>query len=341
MLYRKKAKALNKVRLSEVTLSIRDGRVMTVFVKKQNQIVLPESLRPGDAIGIAAPAGSFDADQFRRGIKVIEALGFKTVIPGGLFEQRRYLAGSDEHRAGILNGLFADNAVKAIMCARGGFGSLKLLSLLDYAAIRNNPKIFAGFSDITALLSVIGEKTGLVTFHAPVITSLADAGEKTTAALASAFMSVEAIEITIEAGAIIAPGLASGAVRGGNLAALCQLVGTPYQPNFRESILLLEDVNEPAYRIDRMLSQMRLAGCLEGVAGILLGRFDRCGDIQEIYDVIRDGFTDSIPILAGLPVGHNGENLPLPLGLTATLDADRARLRYHSPAVLPGAEAAV
>jgi len=290
-------------------------------------------LKPGDPIGIAAPAGSFDADRFQRGVQLIEALGFKTVLPEGLFEKQRYLAGPDEHRARILNGLFSDKTIKAVLCARGGFCSLKILPLLDFDGIRKNPKIIAGFSDISALLSVIFEKTGLVGFHAPVITALAEAGEKEIEAVVSLFMSAEAVTLKMKTGEVIAPGRAEGVVRGGNLASLCQLVGTPYQPDLRGRLLLLEEVNESPYRVDRMLSQMRLAGCLNGVAGVMLGRFDRCGELEEIHDIVRAGFPDAIPILAGLPVGHNGENMPLPLGLKATLDADNAWLRYHSPAV--------
>jgi len=301
-----------------------------------NQTVIPESLKPGDVIGIAAPAGAFDAERFQQGLNVLETMGFKTVIPEGLFIKQRYLAGSDGHRAEILNRLFSDSTIKAIMCARGGFGSLKVLPILDFDLIRENPKIFAGFSDISILLSVIFEKTGLVAFHAPVITALADAGQQTTAAMNSVFTSVAPTLLTIKTGITITPGRAAGVVRGGNLASLCQLAGTPYQPDLRVSLLLLEDVNEAPYRIDRMLSQMRLSGCLEGVVGVLLGRFERCGDVGEIHEIVKNTFPDKVPVLAGLPVGHAGENLSLPLGLTATLDADNALLQYDSSPVTSG-----
>ncbi len=304
-------------------------------VSRQNPAILPAPLTPGATIAVAAPAGAFDRPRFERGLAVLQALGFRTVIPDGLFEQQRYLAGTDAHRADLLNRLFSDESVQAIMCARGGFGSLKTLSRLDFDLIRENPKIFGGFSDISVLLSVIFEKTGLITFHAPVITALAEAGEKTTAAMTAVFTSTEAIVIRASAAGPVRPGRAEGVVRGGNLASLCQLTGTPYQPDFRGSLLLLEDINEAPYRIDRMLSQMRLAGCLEGVTGVLLGSFDRCGDIDEIHEIVRHCFSSGVPILGGLPVGHNGDNLTLPLGLPAALDADNGLLQYRSPALAP------
>ena len=304
--------------------------------QKNNQVIVPPGLKPGDAIGIAAPAGAFDPERFHRGLRVIESLGFKPVVPEAVFERDRYLAGGDARRAELLNRLFRDDSVKAIMCARGGFGSLNILSRLDFQAISDNPKIFAGFSDISVLLAVIFEKTGLVTFHAPVITALADAEEKTRAALFSAFTNPQATTLSVEAGVTVAPGRAEGVVRGGNLASLCQMTGTPYQPDLRGSLLLLEDVNEAPYRIDRMLSQMGLAGCLEGVAGVMLGGFDRCGDMNEINEIVKSRFPPGIPILGGLPVGHDGENLTLPLGVTATLDADNHRLRYHVPSLSTG-----
>ena len=304
--------------------------------QKNNQVIVPAGLKPGDAIGIAAPAGAFDPERFGQGVRVIESLGFKPVIPQAVFERERYLAGSDARRADLLNRLFRDDSIKAIMCARGGFGSLNILSRLDFQSIGENPKIFAGFSDISVLLSAIFEKTGLVTFHAPVVTALANAGEKTRAALFSALTNPQAATLSVEAGVTVAPGRADGVVRGGNLASLCQMTGTPYQPDFRGSLLLLEDVNEAPYRIDRMLSQMRLAGCLEDVAGVMLGGFDRCGDMNEINEIVKSRFAPEVPILGGLPVGHDGENLTLPLGLTATLDANGRRLRYHEPPVSSG-----
>ncbi len=286
-------------------------------------------LFPGDVIGIAAPAGAFDEQRFQTGVKVLEKMGFKVIIPESVFAKKRYLAGADEDRAKVLNQLFADPSIQGIMCARGGFGSMRLLPFVDFDTISHNPKVFAGFSDISALLNVIFEKTGLITFHAPVVTSLADADSNTTAALAAA-LTGQNIRLQPAAPVTITGGQAEGPVQGGNLTALCQLAGTPFQPDFNDSLLFLEDTNEAPYRIDRMLTQMRQAGCLDNVTGVLLGRFDQCGNIETVYEIVKEHFADNLPILAGLDAGHAGVNLTLPLGMTATMDADAGVLSYQA-----------
>ncbi|MFP4445290.1 MAG: LD-carboxypeptidase [Desulfosudaceae bacterium] len=298
-------------------------------------IVLPAALSPGDTIGIAAPAGAFDAERFRRGVAMLEQMGFLVQVPPGVYEKHRYLAGSDEHRAEGLHALFRDPAVKAVFCARGGFGSARILPLLDFELIGRNPKILAGFSDVTVLLSTVSARTGLVTFHAPVITALADAGPTTREAMITALAAEAVIEYRSTQAAVV-PGTARGVVCGGNLASLCHLIGTLYQFDCTGTLLFLEDVNEPAYRIDRMFTQMSQAGVLTGAAGILLGRFDNCGDERIIREIVREHVDESIPILAGLAVGHGGRNLTLPLGLPASMDAAAGMLRYEGPAVRGG-----
>lgn len=290
--------------------------------------IFPKPLLPGDVIGIAAPAGAFDDQRFQDGINILKKMGFEVAIPEMIFAKKRYLAGTDENRADVLNRLFADPSIQAIMCARGGFGSMRLLPFVDFDIIRQNPKFFAGFSDISALLNVIFEKTRLVTFHAPVVTSLANAHTKTTLSLTAGFAGKKTA-LQLAAPITIANGKAAGIVRGGNLASLCQLIGTPFQPNFTDSLLFFEDTNEAPYRIDRMLTQMRLAGCLDAIAGVLLGRFDQCGQVETVYEVIKEQFADHVPILAGLDVGHAEINLTLPLGMTAVMDADAGLLTYQ------------
>ncbi|MFO8049355.1 MAG: LD-carboxypeptidase [Desulfosudaceae bacterium] len=299
------------------------------------QIIRPAAIGPSGTIGIAAPAGAFDHERFRRGVAVLEHMGFKVRVPPGVFEKTRYLAGSDEHRAACLHDLFRDPAVEGILCARGGFGSLRILELLDFELIGNNPRVVAGFSDVSVLLAAILKKTGLVTFHAPVITSLAEAGPATREALLTAFTSQTLIEYRA-AGPVITGGRASGFVCGGNLASLCHLVGTPFQLDCAGGLLFLEDINEPAYRVDRMLTQMRLAGALDKVAGVLLGRFTNCGHNRVIHEIVREHVGGDIPLLAGLAAGHEGRNLTLPLGLKATMDAEQGTLRYDGPAVMAG-----
>ena len=167
---------------------------------KNEKIRVPVRIKPGDTIGIVAPAGPFDRPTFFRGARIIEDMGFKIFMPRGLFEKNRYLAGSDKHRVQFVNQLFADTSVDAIICARGGYGSMRILPMLDYDAIQNNPKAFIGFSDITILLSVLFSRCNLVTFHGPVVTSLADASEETKCSLFSNVTSDSNLEIKLISG---------------------------------------------------------------------------------------------------------------------------------------------
>ncbi|MEE4265285.1 MAG: LD-carboxypeptidase [Desulfobacteraceae bacterium] len=302
---------------------------------KSMDIQVPARLKPGDKIGIAAPAGPFDRELFFQGVHIIEEMGFTVYIPEGLLDARGYLAGPDKHRAEIVNQLFADKSIGAIICARGGYGSLRILHLLDCDTIAKNPKIFIGFSDITALLTVLFGRCGLVTFHGPVVTSLADAHELTVSSLFQTITSGGKLEIEVPNGITINPGTASGILAGGNLATLCHLVGTLFAPNFANKILFLEDRAEAPYKIDRMLMQMKLAECFRQLAGIVLGSFEDCGPAEDIFNIIKDAFADCrIPVLAGLDAGHGNTNLTLPMGLEVTLDADRRLLAYHRAATI-------
>jgi muramoyltetrapeptide carboxypeptidase len=254
-----------------------------------------------------------------------------------LFLKNGYFAGSDFQRAELVNRFFADNTIKAIFCAKGGFGSIRILPLLDFAAIGKNPKILVGFSDITALLAAVYIKCNLVTFHGPLVTTLGDSDQKTKDAMIVALSSDEKLAITPQKGITLQSGSASGPVLAGNLTTLCHLLGTPYERPLKGHILILEDRGEALYRLDRMLTQMKLAGCFKGLAGLALGSFEGCGSQKELHKVVRNIFNDdSIPIMAGLDIGHGTSNLTIPIGLTATLDADRQLLIFHNPATMPG-----
>ena len=302
-------------------------------MNKEMKIRVPIRIKPGDTIGIVAPAGPFDRQTFFRGARVIEDMGFRIFIPRGLFEKNRYLAGSDTHRVQFVNELFADKSIDAIICARGGYGSMRILSMLDFDTIKKNPKIFIGFSDITILLSVLFTRCNLVTFHGPVVTSLADASEETKLSLFSNVTTDSKLEIKLCGGKTVKPGVAAGEVCGGNLTMLCHLVGTPFAPDFKNKILFLEDRGEAPYRIDRMLVHMELAGCFKGLSGIILGVFEECGPIEDVIKIMLELFEKyPVPILAGFDAGHGSHNLTIPLGIKATLDADRHSLIYHRAA---------
>jgi muramoyltetrapeptide carboxypeptidase len=260
-------------------------------------------------------------------------MGFRLFIPPELFEKKGYLAGSDWHRVQFVNRLFEEKSIDGIICARGGYGSMRILPLLNLDIIKSNPKVFIGFSDITTLLSILSTSCNLVTFHGPVVTSLVDASEETKQSLLDSISSGKKLEIKLSGGRTVKSGVAVGKVCGGNLTMLCHLIGTPFAPSYENKILFLEDRGEAPYRIDRMLVHMKLAGCFRKVAGVILGSFEECGYIDDIIEIMEDIFEDSpIPILAGYEAGHGKHNLTLPLGIEATLNADRHTLVYHRAA---------
>jgi len=296
-------------------------------------IIKPPRLKHGDTIGVVAPASPFDMDEFERGIKPIESMGFRTAVPEELFERSGFLAGSDSHRAHLVQRFFADPKLRGIICARGGYGSVRILSLLDFERLRQAPKVFIGFSDISVLLNTLYARCGLVTVHGPMITALGKSGDVGWESLQDAISGDHPVVLAAPKGIALTPGRAVGVVAGGNLTALCHLVGTPFTPDFGKNILFLEDVGEAPYRIDRMLIQMKITGCFHGVTGVVLGSFVDCGDPEEIHRIVSEIFQDSgVPILAGLPAGHGEENRSLPIGLEATLDTDAMELRYHEAA---------
>jgi muramoyltetrapeptide carboxypeptidase len=206
---------------------------------------------------------------------------------------------------------------------------------LDFDVIRTNPKVFIGHSDITVLLAAITAKTGLVTFHGPLVTTLAEAPELTRQSMLAAISSDTHLKVTPGNGVTIKAGRAQSPIIGGNLTTLCHLLGTSFEPRFENHILFLEDRGEAHYRIDRMLFQMKLAGCFDGMAGLILGSFEECGALDGIYRIFQECFQDiHIPILAGFDAGHGHQNLTLPFGIDATLDADKQVLSFTQPATV-------
>lgn len=301
--------------------------------KETDPLVIPRRLRPGDTIGLVAPASPFDIEQLYRGVSLLESAGFNVRMSKSIFLKSGYLAGSDTQRAALVMKMFDDPVVKAIICARGGFGSMRLLPLLDYKRIREQPKILVGFSDVTALLATIYMRCGFVTFHGPVAASLPASDRKSLTALIAAVSGDTPVELTATGGTVIRPGMGEGPVLAGNLTTMCHLIGTPYQPQTRDHILLLEDRGEAPYRLDRMLTQLDMAGFLDDIAGVAFGSFDACGAPDEFLRIISDRFKSApYPVQTGLEFGHGKRNLTIPVGLRASLDTDRGRLTYHAPA---------
>lgn len=287
---------------------------------------LPSPLKAGDAIGVCAPSGAFNPAPFEAGIVQLKRMGFVVHLPPGLGEVSGYLAGHDLHRAALVNDLFKNTQIKAIFCARGGFGALRVLPYLDFTLLQNAPKLLIGFSDITAILSEGLRQCALPMIHGPVITSLAKASTRTLESLFQ-ILTEPFAKTVVRGGKTLEGGKVAGILKGGNLATLVSMVGTAFEPDFKESILFLEDTAEPAYKIDRMLTQLRLSGILTGVKGVVLGSFDRCGDTSDIYGIVSEVFNGTkVPILAGVDAGHAEPNICIPLGSRAILDADNQTL---------------
>ena len=313
-------------------------------------VVKPKRLAPGDTLGLVLPAtAAFEADSISFAKEQLEALGFNVQIGRHAYDRWGYFAGRDRDRADDINRMYADDSVAGIVCYTGGWGSPRILPLLDYALIGRKPKAFIGFSDITALLIAIYQRTGVVTFHGPVGGSTLD--PYSVESLRRVVMSPEPAglltapekkpsELVDRTNRIIklAPGKATGRLTGGNLTMITSTMGTPYEIETDGMILFLEDVGEELYRIDRMLSQLALGGKLDRLAGFVFGRCTRCtvdGPSLSLEEILRDRFgAMRYPAISGLSFGHIENKLTLPLGVSATLDADAGTLTLNEGAVV-------
>lgn len=307
----------------------------------------PQLLQPGDTVMFVAPAGPPKREDVMRGKKWFENRRYKVKMRDDLFDVEGYLAGTDDRRAAELMEAFTDPDVKGVLCVRGGYGVMRILDKLDYDAIRANPKLVLGFSDITALHAALNRRAGLVTLHGPGPAS-GLGGEKgptpfTEAKLIAAIEDgtrdgyfVKVPREVAEVGAF-GKGTARGRLVGGNLSLISAIEGTPYAIETDGAILLIEDVNEAPYRIDRMLRQLKLAGKLDQIRGAVLGQFTTefvredklTDDVRfDVNGVLRQYFENAgIPVLTNFPVGHHQENATLPLGATVEIDADQKSLR--------------
>lgn len=294
----------------------------------------PPSLGPGARVALVSPAGPLrGASDLERAIANVEAMGWEPIVGVNVLARRGYFAGSDEERLTDLDRALRDPGIDGVWCARGGYGAMRLLESLDYGAIARRPKALLGFSDITALHAAIATQSGVATFHAPTARGVLTAFSRDSLQRA-------VIHGTDPCGAIPSPrviraGTAEGRLAGGNLALLVALLGTPYFPVLDGAILVLEDIGEAVYRLDRMLTQLRLAGALSRVAGIVFGAFTDCPEtsddgVRRLDEVLDEAARAAgVPAVAHAPVGHIDEQWTLPLGLTATLDAAAGTLHVH------------
>ncbi|HEU4628400.1 MAG TPA: LD-carboxypeptidase [Gemmatimonadaceae bacterium] len=292
---------------------------------------LPPSLAPGARVALVAPAGPLSGpEDVERGAANARALGWEPAVGRYVLARHGYLAGGDEERLADLQWALRDASIDGVWCLRGGYGTMRLLDALDYDALRRRPKAIVGYSDVTALHAAIGRHAGLAGFHGPV--ARARLPELAARSLRQALTTRENPAGAAPGARCLRAGSAHGRLAGGNLALLAALAGTPYAPRLDGAILLLEDVNEAVYRVDRMLRQLRLTGMLDGVRALAVGHFTAIPDDGDeggrLLDDVLGELADElrVPCLAGLPVGHVDEQWTLPLGALATLDADAGRL---------------
>lgn len=311
--------------------------------------VKPRPLKPGDTIGLITPSTYVsDPDELAFARRFCDFFQLKVRQGAHVGQRYGYLADTAAHRVEDLHAMFRDPEVAAVFCVRGGYGSAQMLDKIDYELIRRNPKIFLGYSDITALHTAIGRRAGLVTFHGPVSLSHLSAWSEQHLK--------RALFETAPLGAVTNPpdgnplqpahtlrtvrgGKARGALVGGNLTLIATTLGTPYDIDTSGRILLVEDIGEEIYSIDRMLTQLRLAGKLQAAAGIVVGECKDCPPpghssalaLGEVIDYLLGDL--GIPVLYGLSFGHTTDQVTLPLGVAATLDADQQRLTVEEPAV--------
>ncbi len=291
------------------------------------KIIKPKRLRPGDVIGICAPASPpSPAKGLEKGIRYLERLGFRVELGRHALRRQGYLAGSDAGRAEDINFLFANRHVKAVFVARGGYGAVRILPLLDYGLIRRNPKILVGYSDITALHFALLSRARLISFSGPMVAVELAAGMtvKHEEIFWGGLMSVHppapmrgTREIT---GRRPSPSTQTGRLLGGNLSLMAALVGTPYFPLMPHPVFLFEEIAEQPYRIDRLLQQVKLAGTWRHAAGIGIGRFIRCTPEKgkaslSLRRIFLETFSSlRIPVIAGIPFGHMKDSIPFPVG---------------------------
>ena len=313
--------------------------------------IRPKALKPGDTIGIVSPSSAiFQTEPYEIAVESMQAMGLKVKL--GAYVKNRYghLAGRDEERAQEFNDMFTDPSVNAVIALRGGSGAARIVDKLDYEVIAANPKIFIGYSDITALHMAIYEKTGLVTFHGPLATSTwnsfaVDHFKRLLFDKEALFL-----QNPSEKGGLLTqvknrtrtmtPGKASGQLLGGNLSVLTGIMGSEYFPSdWNNKILYLEDVGEAIYAVDRMMSQLQLGGVLDSISGFVFGKCTDCDPGRGYGSLTMEEVLDhyikplGIPAFSGTMIGHINDNFTIPNGVEAEIDADNGTIRLKTPAV--------
>jgi len=301
--------------------------------------IKPPPLRAGDTIGVVAPAAAVDGEHLERGVRELARQGYRVKLSEHALARDRILAGTDQQRASELMRFFRDPEVRAIFAARGGYGAGRILPLIDFDLLRRHPKIFVGFSDQTFLLNAIVELSAMVCFHGPMVAKDVAGGVSARSMLHLRRLLVGELDgFELCGSEALQPGVAQGEMIGGCLSIVVAMLGTTYAPDFTGRILFLEDTGEKAYRIDRMLVQLRQSGALAKVAGVVFGGMRSQGNDESEQRLIHQFAAEQtaglgVPVLWGIEAGHGTENLTLPMGARARLDATNCRLSFIERAV--------
>ena len=322
------------------------------FIKDEPPVIKPKRLKVGDKLAIVAPGSYISEEELQDSIKNLNQLGFETTHSEKILLQSGYFAGSDNDRAEDLMEKFSDKSIKGIICARGGYGCARILPMLDYNVIRSNPKVLIGYSDITALLYGIYQKSGLVTFHGPVGTSTFNdysvnnfkkvlINPERTSLLPN---STSGDDENVYGVTSIVNGKGKGRLVGGNLSIMVSLIGTEFDVDYSNKIIFIEEIGEEPYRVDRMLTQLLHAGKFENTSGVMMGIFRKC-EVKEnsdltaksfnLMEVLKDRFENlKIPVVYGMSFGHVKDKFTIPFGALAELDAYKQTFTLLEKAVI-------
>ncbi|MGB3511603.1 MAG: LD-carboxypeptidase [Microcoleaceae cyanobacterium] len=327
--------------LKFLSLSLLATQISAANNRSPQPILKPPRLKVGDTVALVSPASMVFKNELKYINMILGQLGLKVKVATHTLDQYGYLAGKDIDRATDINTMFADDEVQALITTRGGWGSSRILPLLDYNVIRQNPKIIIGYSDITALLLAIYARSGLVTFHGPSGTSVWN--KFTVDYLKSILFEGKAIMLPAPTNIVetIRGGKARGGLVGGNLSVLAAMVGSGYLPDWRGKILFVEEVGEDVYRVDRMLTQLSLAGVLQKLQGFVFGQCIKCLDEKDdfptltLWQVLLDHIQPlGIPAWYGTKIGHIRDKFTVPLGVEVEIDSDRGMIQMLENAVL-------
>jgi muramoyltetrapeptide carboxypeptidase len=303
--------------------------------------LLPPPLAPGDTIAVFHPAGPVrEPANFDSGLRLLRDLGLRVRHHPPSGSGPDYLAAADEERLRELHRLWADEEVKGLIAARGGYGCLRLVAQLDFSFMGRHPKWLIGFSDLSVLLNALYQQTGMIGLHGPVVTSLARMDRRALEIFKEQLGGIFRPMASIPGLEVLRGGPGQGTLIGGNLTSLVHMIGTPWQPSFDTAVLFLEDTGEAEYKLDRMLTQLFCCGLLDNLAGLILGNFDPGHDdrLETIRRnelvwnrVLELSSNRSYPVWGGFPAGHRGGQYPLPIGMAGVMNSDSGSLEFFPP----------